>query len=84
MCLLLGKMLWTIRRWNDNYSGFPGRYFPRIDLLSPLIRVHIPAVMDNGDMYCWGTQQYGNMGKGMYSIGINHKIKIPVKVEIPQ
>ena len=25
---------------------------------------HTCAVLDNGEMYCWGRQNYGNMGTG--------------------
>ena len=48
---------------------------------------HTCAVMDNGEMYCWGRQYYGNMGTSDPTTSSNQvhtHIKIPIKVEIPQ
>ncbi|MGY8670817.1 MAG: RCC1 domain-containing protein, partial [Candidatus Poseidoniales archaeon] len=89
----------TVYCWGDNLDGQLGdgsvtdSGLPRkVQLPSDRFAIsidsgtaHSCAVLDNGEMYCWGKQNYANMGTG---VGItsttNNKIKIPIKVEIPQ
>jgi len=71
------------------YSGLPREVLLPSDRFAISIDsgdYHSCAVLDNGEMYCWGRQDYGNMGTGKGNIASNNadfKIKIPVKVEIP-
>ena len=71
------------------YSGLPREVLLPSDRFAISIDsgdYHTCAVLDNGEMYCWGRQNYGNMGTGKGSISSNnadYKIKVPVKVEIP-
>ena len=71
---------------SPSYSGLPlevklpiGRFALSIDSFED----HSCAVLDDGNMYCWGYKKYGNMGTGDLPTSTAAHTSTPVPVHLP-